>query len=103
MRIFVKAQETAVLAAGIRYLRIEGAFYIGIGCLFLLYGFYRAVNRPAMSFILTVISLGLRVILAYLLSAPYGETGIWVAIPIGWFMADIVGFLYYFVWRRKTA
>ena len=36
MRIFVSAKETAVIASGVRYLRIEGAFYCGIGCLFLL-------------------------------------------------------------------
>lgn len=34
MRIFVKAEETAVLAAGVRYLRVESFFYMGIGCLF---------------------------------------------------------------------
>ena len=102
MRIFVKAEETAVLAAGVRYLRVEGFFYLGIGCLFLLYGFYRAVNRPGMSVILTVISLGLRVVLAYILSAPFGETGIWAAIPIGWAIADIVGFAYYFRLRKKV-
>lgn len=41
MEIFVKAQETAVIACGVQYLRIEGSFYCGIGCLFLLYGYYR--------------------------------------------------------------
>ena len=100
MRIFVKAEETAVLASGVRYLHIEGAFYAGIGCLFLLYGFYRAVKRPGMSVVLTVISLGTRVALAYALAGPVGEVGIWIAIPIGWFLADIVGYLYYF--RHKS-
>lgn len=62
-----------------RYLRIEGAFYCGIGCLFLLYGLYRALGKPGMSGVLTVISLGTRVALAYLLSAipAIGVTGIW--------------------------
>ena len=31
--------------------------YCGIGCLFLLYGLYRALGRPGMSVVLTVISL----------------------------------------------
>ena len=62
-------------AAGVHYLRIESACYIGI--LFLLYGYYRAVNQPQMSVILTIASLGSRVALAYLLSAtPLGVTGI---------------------------
>ena len=94
MRIFVSAKETTVIASGVRYLRIEGAFYCGIGCLFLLYGYYRAVKKPGMSVILTVISLGTRVALAYILSAYIGETGIWMAIPIGWVLADITVLAY---------
>ena len=46
MMIFVDPSETEILAAGVEYLRIEGAFYCGIGCLFLLYGLYRAIKRP---------------------------------------------------------
>lgn len=94
MRIFVSAKETAVIASGVRYLRIEGAFYCGIGCLFLLYGYYRAVKKPGMSVVLTVISLGTRVALAYILSAYIGETGIWMAIPIGWVLSDVTGLAY---------
>lgn len=102
MRIFVQPQQTAILAVGVQYLHIEGAFYLGIGCLFLLYGLYRAVNRPGMSVVLTVISLGTRVVLAYVLSAvpAIGVAGIWASVPIGWFLADAVGFWYY---RRHHA
>ena len=44
MGIFIDPGEGAITAAGVHYLRIEGACYIGIGILFLLYGYYRAVN-----------------------------------------------------------
>ena len=91
MRLFVDPGETAVVAAGVRYLRIEGALYAGIGCLFLFYGYFRAVQRPGVSVVLTAISLGTRVLLAYLLSALWGETGIWLSIPIGWVLADLAG------------
>ena len=96
MRIFIAASETQVIAAGVHYLRIEGAFYIGIGFLFLLYGYFRAIKRAGMSVILTVISLGARVLLAYALSSisSIGVTGIWAAIPIGWFLADVTGLIY---------
>ena len=93
MRVFVGAGEAAVVAAGVKYLRIEGAFYCGIGFLFLLYGYFRAVCRPAMSVVLTVISLGTRVALAYALAPLMGEAGVWLAIPIGWALADITGII----------
>ena len=103
MRIFVKAEETEIIVVGTEYLRIEGAFYILIGILFLLYGFYRAVGRPSMSLVLTIISLGTRVLLAYLLSAipAIGVTGIWASRPIGWFLADAAGILYYLIRKRR--
>ena len=103
MTLFVDAGETAVIREGVRYLRIEGAFYGGIGCLFLLYGLYRAVGKPGMSVVLTVISLGTRVALAYLLSAipAVGVTGIWWSVPIGWALADAAGLLYYRL-KKKT-
>lgn len=84
-------------------MRIEGAFYIGIGWLFLLYGLYRALGRPGMSVVLTVFSLGTRVALAYILSAvqAIGVVGIWWSIPIGWALADIVGLLYYKIKKAK--
>ena len=97
MTLFIDAREAAVIAEGVRYLRIEGSFYCGIGCLFLLYGLYRAVGRPGMSVVLTVVSLGTRVALAYALSAipALGVAGIWWSVPIGWFLADMTGLFYY--------
>ena len=101
MLLFVKAHEVKIIASGVQYLRIEGVFYIGIGCLFLLYGLYRSIDKPQMSLVLTIISLGLRVVLAYALAPIFGEVGIWVAIPIGWFLADLFGYLYYLRHRRQ--
>lgn len=100
MLIFVSPSEAEIITEGIRYLHIEGAFYCGIGCLFLLYGLYRALGKPGMSVVLTVVSLGTRVALAYLLSAipAVGVVGIWWSVPIGWFLADMTGLLYY---KRK--
>ena len=101
MGIFIDPVETAILAAGVHYLHIEGACYLGIGILFLLYGYYRAVNQPQMSVVLTIASLGTRVALAYLLSAtPLGVTGIWLSVPIGWALADAIGIGYYLKKRR---
>ena len=100
MLIFVRPEETEIIAIGTVYLKVEGACYCGIGCLFLLYGLYRGIGRPGISVVLTVISLGTRVALAYLLAPvpAVGLLGIWWAIPIGWFLADITGLLY---WRFR--
>ncbi len=99
IQIFVESGEKEIIAAGTRYLRTEGIFYWGIGILFLFYGYYRAVELPIMSVVLTVISLGTRVVLSYLLALQMGEVMIWYSIPIGWILADTVGAIVYY--RRK--
>ncbi len=105
MGLFVDAEaaEAAeIIREGIRYLHVEGIFYCGIGCLFLLYGLYRALGKPGMSVVLTVISLGTRVALSYVLSAvpSIGVAGIWWSVPVGWFLADAAGLSYY-ICRKK--
>ena len=91
--------KTEIIAIGAQYLQIEGACYCGIGCLFLLYGLYRGLGKPGVSVVLTVISLGTRVVLAYVLSSipAVGVVGIWWSVPIGWALADGAGLLYYAV------
>lgn len=103
LQLFLNEGETAIIAEGIRYLHIEGAFYCGIGCLFLLYGLYRALGKPGMSVILTIASLGTRVALAYLLSSLplLGVAGIWWSVPIGWILADLIGLIYYKACKKR--
>lgn len=104
MTIFIQANETDIIACGIQYLRIEGMCYLGIGCLFLLYGYYRGIGNPSFSIVLTILSLGTRVLLAYTLSSYFGTTIIWWSIPIGWILADVVGIYYGFhheKWKIK--
>ena len=103
MGLFLQPGQTRILACGVQYLRTEGAFYWGIGCLFLFYGLFRALERPGMSVVLTVISLGTRVALAYALAAieAVGVLGIWWSVPIGWALADLVGWAAWRHWRRK--
>lgn len=100
MRLFVESDETAVIAGGAHYLRIEGALYAGIGILFLWYGYFRGIGKPQISLLLTVVSLGTRVLLSYLFAphTPLGVTAIWCSIPFGWILADIIGLCLY----RKT-
>lgn len=50
-----------------------------------------------------VISLGTRVALAYALSAipVIGVVEIWWSVPIGWFLADAVGIIYYLIKKEQ--
>lgn len=97
MSLFLDEGSADAVTVGVGYLRIEASFYFGIGLLFLFYGYFRAVNKPGISVILTVISLGMRVLLAYILSAieSIGVTGIWMSVPIGWILADMAGVCFY--------
>ena len=101
--IFLTDPQPAIVSAGVNYLHIEGAFYWGIGCLFLLYGLYRGIEKPVMSLILTILSLGTRVALAYLLAPrpQFGVNAIWWAIPVGWILADLTGYIYYLKIRKN--
>ena len=98
MRVFFSADQTEILSIGVQYLRIEGACYVGIGLLFLLYGLYRGVGWPSMSLVLTIVSLGTRVVMSYMLAPSLGYTIIWWSIPLGWLLADAVGFG---VWKQR--
>ena len=80
MLLFIKSGETKIILSGVHYLP-------------------NVAVKPLMSLVLTIISLGLRVVLAYSLAPFFHETGIWISIPIGWLIADIFGFLYYFKHR----
>lgn len=57
--------------------------------------------RLSMSAVLTAVSLGTRVALAYILAEPIGEVGIWLSVPIGRLLADAIGFCRYFMKKQK--
>lgn len=102
MSIFIDSSKVQIIAEGARYLRIEGAMYVGIGILFLWYGYFRGINKPQISLILTIISLGTRVILSYAL-APHttlGVAAIWLSIPIGWILGDGFGYVFYLMSKK---
>ena len=93
--LFFSEPSADVISIGVSYLRLEGSFYALIGILFLLYGYFRADGRPVISLLLTVISLGLRVLLSYSLAPSYGYHVIWLSIPLGWIAADATGYILY--------
>lgn len=104
LSLFIDPAEQEILQIGVQYLRIEGIFYVGIGMLFLLYAIYRGLERAGMSIVLTVISLGLRVLLSYAFAPSFGIWVIFASIPIGWFIADVVGIIgLKRIWKTERA
>lgn len=103
MRIFVNANETNVIKLGVEYLSIISIFYMLIGFLFMFYGFFRGIGALNVSLILTIISLGTRVMIAYVLSGipQIAQRGIWWSVPIGWALADSIGFIIYKRMKKK--
>ena len=97
--IFFSNPGNEIISIGVSYLRVEGSFYALIGMLFLFYGYFRADGRPSVSLILTIISLGLRVLLSYTFAPLFGYWSIWGSIPIGWAVADLAGLVFY---KRNT-
>lgn len=92
--MFIDPAAEEVLNIGVGYLRSEGICYVGIGMLFLLYATWRGLEKAGMSVVLTIISLGLRVLLAYTFAPVIGLQAIWWSISIGWLIADVVGLLF---------
>ena len=96
MTLFVNETEVEVINFGVEYISVVAVFYVLIAILFMFYGLYRGMGYLSMSIILTVVSLGSRVVLAYILSSTsLGARGIWWSIPIGWALADILGAIVY--------
>lgn len=95
LSLFMDEGRRDIMEIGVRYLRIEGSFYVGIGILFLFYAIFRGLEKPGISIVLTVVSLGLRVALAYLFSPVWGLDAVWAAVPVGWIAADVAGILFW--------
>lgn len=101
LELFIDPKETEMIQTGIGYLHVEGMCYPLIGILFLWYGYFRGSGRPEFSLVLTIISLGLRVLIAYAFSGSFGVGAIWWSIPIGWLVADIFGIIFMHNWQKK--
>lgn len=97
MKIFVNKEETNVIRLGVEYLSVISIFYVLIGFLFMFYGYFRGIGALNGSLFLTIISLGIRVGMAYFLSGipSIAQKGIWWSVPIGWAIADLIGVLMY--------
>ena len=95
IRLFAP-EDIEVITLGSDYLRIEGLFYVLIGYLFLFYALNRGLGKFKTSIILTITSLGTRVLFSYgAVALGFGINAIWWSIPLGWALADILGIYLY--------
>lgn len=93
--LFVNKDAAEVIAIGVGYLRIVPLFYVLLGFIVMFYGFFRGLGAIKISILMTVVSQGLRVLLAYSFAPVKGFSGVCWAIVIGWFLSDLLGFYMY--------
>ena len=86
-------EDPQVIQIGREYLTIVGSFYLIFSAMFSTSGVLRGAGATLIPMITTILSLwAIRIPGAYLLSQRFGETGIWWAIPIGWFMGLLMSY-----------
>jgi len=93
--LFVNKDATEVIAVGVGYLRIVSVFYVLLGFIVMFYGFFRGLGEIKISILMTVVSQGLRLLLAYSFAPIKGFSGVCWAIVIGWLLSDLLGFIMY--------
>lgn len=92
------AEAVKSMAAGVGFLRINAPFFALVSVKFVCDGMLRGMSEMKGFMASTFADLIARVSLSYLLSVPFGATGIWAAWPIGWVIGTSVS-----VWFGKRA
>lgn len=92
---FLDTPSEVALETGIIFLRILSPFYFVISLKLVSDGVLRGAGMMKKFMIATFTDLLLRVILAKVLSIPFGSVGIWLAWPIGWTVSTVMSFIFY--------
>lgn len=101
--IFLDNPSGTAMDVGIEILRILAPFYIVVSAKLVADGVLRGAEMMNKFMIATFTDLILRVVLAKVLSIPFGTTGIWLAWPIGWSVATVLSVMFYRtgIWRKN--
>lgn len=94
--LFLDSPSATAVSVGTEILRILSPFYCIVAAKLVSDGVLRGAGMMNRFMIATFTDLILRVVLAKLLSAPLGTTGIWLAWPVGWCVATALSLLFYF-------
>lgn len=95
VHIFLDNPVGTAMDTGTAFLRIVAPFYFVVAAKLVSDGILRGAEMMNKFMAATFTDLILRVVLAKILSAYLGTTGIWIAWPIGWTIAFVISFLFY--------
>ena len=93
--IFLDNPTGKAMQVGIQFLRVLAPFYVLISAKLVADGILRGAGMMRQFMTATFTDLILRVVLAKVLSGPFGPLGIWTAWPIGWTVAMVFSVAFY--------
>ncbi len=101
--LFMENITGEAIDTGVIFLRIVSPFYFLISIKLVADGILRGAGLMGRFMIATFTDLVLRVVLAFVLSASFGSTGIWCAWPVGWVLGTVLSVVFYRKgpWREK--
>ena len=94
IHIFLDSEEGRAMEVGVMFLRVVSPFYFVVAAKLVSDGVLRGTGHMRQFMAATFTDLILRVVLALILSRPFGPTGIWSAWPIGWGIAAVMSLLF---------
>lgn len=99
--VFLDDPNGEAMTTGLQFLRIVAPFYFVAAMKLVSDGVLRGTGKMNAFMAGTFTDLILRVVLAFVLSAPFGPTGIWVSWPVGWTVATVMSLCFYFRYFEK--
>ena len=93
--IFLDDPSGTAMQVGIQFLRVLSPFYFVVSAKLVSDGILRGAGLMKQFMVATFTDLILRVVLAKVLSGPFGTLGIWSAWPIGWVIAAAMSIVFY--------
>lgn len=100
MGLFLGADSTEAIRAGMNFLHIVSPWYLMIVVKLMTDGIIRGSGAMGYFVLATIPDLVLRIGVALILSPHFGSTGIWMAWPFGWVTATVLTVIFY---RRVRA
>lgn len=94
MRLFLEDTGSGAMQTGVLFLRIVSPFYLVVAVKLVADGVLRGAERMRQFMAATFTDLILRVILAFVFSGIWQETGIWLSWPVGWVIATVMSWVF---------